>query len=176
MMHWPKRVPESHKHISEKHLTFLSNHIYSRCSKVYTDWTRDKVIPKTMEARNSQNTRLAKKKGSCRISIVRWAQLLGYTSWVHVLGTRLGYTSWVHVLGTCLGYTSWVHVFTALESAPTPYCTLRSRHEPRDRNHLGQYTAISDGTECERYWEARTKMMENRLCSFSITIFVTTCH
>jgi hypothetical protein len=48
--------------------------------KCVQTWTRDKVIPKTMEARNSQNTRLAKKKGSCRISIVRWAWLLGYIS------------------------------------------------------------------------------------------------
>jgi len=33
-----------------------------------------------MEARNSQNIRLAKKKGSYRISIVRCAWLFGYTS------------------------------------------------------------------------------------------------
>jgi hypothetical protein len=36
-----------------------------------------------MEARNGQNTRLAKKRGSCRISIVRWAWLPGYTSSPH---------------------------------------------------------------------------------------------
>jgi len=30
-----------------------------------------------------------------------------------------------------------------------------------DRNHLGRCTVLSSGTECERYWEARTKMMEN---------------
>jgi len=46
-------------------------------------WTRDKAIPKTMEARNSQNTRLAYKKGGCRISTVCWAQLFGYTSSLH---------------------------------------------------------------------------------------------
>jgi len=40
-------------------------------------------------------------------------------------------------------------------------CTLCSPHEPMDRNHLGQCTALSNKTECERYWEARTKMMEN---------------
>ena len=44
---------------------------------------------------------------------------------------------------------------------PDPYCTLCSLHEPMDRNHLGQCTALTDKTECERYWEARTKMMEN---------------
>ena len=46
-------------------------------------WIRDEAIPKTMEAKNSQNTRLTKRKGSCRISTVRWAWLLGYTSSPH---------------------------------------------------------------------------------------------
>jgi hypothetical protein len=31
------------------------------------------VIIKTMEERNNQNTRLAKKKDGCRISTMRWA-------------------------------------------------------------------------------------------------------
>jgi len=44
---------------------------------------------------------------------------------------------------------------------PDPYCTLCSLHEPMDSNHLGQCTAFTNKTECERYWEARTKMMEN---------------
>jgi len=30
-----------------------------------------------------------------------------------------------------------------------------------DRNHLRHCTALSNKTEHERYWEARTKMMEN---------------
>ena len=34
-------------------------------------------------------------------------------------------------------------------------------------------TALSSGTEWERYWEARAKMMENWLLPFSITISVT---
>jgi len=34
-------------------------------------------------------------------------------------------------------------------------------HEPMDRNHLGRCTMFYSGTECERYWEAGTKMMEN---------------
>jgi hypothetical protein len=42
-----------------------------------------KVISKTMEARNSRNTRLTKKKGGCRISTMRWAWLLGYTYLSH---------------------------------------------------------------------------------------------
>jgi len=44
---------------------------------------------------------------------------------------------------------------------PDPYCTLCSLREPMDRNHLGQCTALLKGTECVRYWGARTKMMEN---------------
>jgi len=44
---------------------------------------------------------------------------------------------------------------------PDPYCTLRNLHEPMDRNHLGHCTALSNGTEYERYWEVRTKTMEN---------------
>jgi len=57
-----------------------------------------------------------------------------------------------------------------------PYCMLCSLCEPMDRNHLGQCTALLNRTECERYWEARTKMMENWLCLFTITIFVTTSY
>ena len=44
---------------------------------------------------------------------------------------------------------------------PDPYCILGSLREPMDRNHLGQGTALLNRTECERYWETRTKMMEN---------------
>ena len=43
---------------------------------------------------------------------------------------------------------------------PVPYCMLCILHETMDRNHLGRCTALSSRTECERYWEARTKMME----------------
>ena len=46
------------------------------------------AISKTMEARISQNTRLTKKKGSCRVSIVRWAWLLGNTSSPHWNSSR----------------------------------------------------------------------------------------
>ena len=44
---------------------------------------------------------------------------------------------------------------------PDPYCMLCSLREPMDRNHLGQYTALLNRTVCERYWEVRTKIMEN---------------
>ena len=55
---------------------------------------------------------------------------------------------------------------------PDPYCTLRNHHELIDRNHVGQCTALSNETECERYWEARTKMMGNWLRYFIINIFL----
>ena len=58
---------------------------------------------------------------------------------------------------------------------PDPHCKLRSLHEPMDRNRPGQCTALSNKTECERYWEDRTKMMENWLRHFFITIFCD-CH
>jgi hypothetical protein len=45
-----------------------------------------------------------------------------------------------------------------------------------DRKHVGQCTALSSRAECERYWEARTKMMEIWLRSFSITISVTAAY
>jgi len=59
---------------------------------------------------------------------------------------------------------------------PDPYCMLCSLHETMDRNHLRRCTALSSGTECERCWVARTKMMENWLLPFSITVFVTTSY
>jgi len=40
---------------------------------------------------------------------------------------------------------------------PDPYCMLCTLREPMERNHLGQCTALSNKTECERYWEARTE-------------------
>ena len=43
---------------------------------------------------------------------------------------------------------------------PDPYYMLCSLCEPMDRNHLGQCTALLNRTECERYWEARIKMVE----------------
>jgi hypothetical protein len=59
---------------------------------------------------------------------------------------------------------------------PDPYCMLCSLHEPMDKNHLGQSTALSNRTECEQYWEARTKMTENCLRSLSVIIFVTAAY
>jgi hypothetical protein len=77
----------------------------------------------------------------------------------------------------CVGHDCLGTHLHRIGSGPDPYHMLCSLHKPMDRNHLGQCTAFSDRTECERRWETRTKMMENWLCSFSITIFMTTpCH
>ena len=39
-----------------------------------------------------------------------------------------------------------------------PFCMLCGPQEDMDRNHLQRCAALSGTTECERYWEARTKM------------------
>jgi len=109
---------------------------------VYRHELETKLSQKTMEAKNSQNTRLVKKKGGCRISTMR----------------RSGHD--------CLA----THLYR-IAIRPDPSCTLCSLREPMDRNHLRQCTALFNRTECERYWEARTQMIVNWLCSFFITIF-----
>ena len=48
---------------------------------------------------------------------------------------------------------------------PDPYCMFCSLHESMDRNHLGQCTELSNRTDCEWYWEARTKLVENCVSS-----------
>jgi hypothetical protein len=71
----------------------------------------------------------------------------------------------------CVGHDRLGTHLHRIEIRPDPYCMPCSLREPMDKNHVGQCTALFNGTECERYWEAGTKMMENWLCSFSITIF-----
>ena len=61
----------------------------------------------------------------------------------------------------CVGHDCLGAHLHCIGIRPDPYCTLCSLREPMDRNRLGQCTALSNKTECERYWEARTKMMEN---------------
>jgi hypothetical protein len=71
----------------------------------------------------------------------------------------------------CVGHDCLGTHLRHIRIRPDPYCMLCSLRKSMDRNHIGQCTALCNSTECERYWEARTKMMENWLCSFSITIF-----
>jgi ribonuclease HI len=60
-------------HIRETSYHSIKLHLKQVFQSVYRHELEIKVSQKTMEARNGQNTRLAKKRGSCRISIVRWA-------------------------------------------------------------------------------------------------------
>ena len=104
----------------------------------------------------------------------------------HELETRLSHKPWTQEISKvtdwprrravaefrqCVGHDCLGAHLHRIAIRPDPYCTLCSLHEPTDRNHPGQCTALSNKTECERYWEARTKMMEKRLCYFIITIF-----
>jgi hypothetical protein len=67
---------------------------------------------------------------------------------------------WLCIGQDCLG----THLH-CIGIRPDPYCMLCSLCKPMDRNHLGQCTALFNRTKCERYWEARTTIMENWLCS-----------
>jgi hypothetical protein len=44
---------------------------------------------------------------------------------------------------------------------PDPFFMLCNLREPMERKHLRQCAALTNGTVCEQYREARTKMMEN---------------
>ena len=92
------------------------------------------------------------------------------------LGTKLSQKPWTQELAKipdwprrkaiaefrlCVGHDCLGTHLHRIGIRPDPYCMLCSLHETMDRNHLGRCTALSTGTECERYWEARTKMMEN---------------
>jgi len=76
----------------------------------------------------------------------------GYTTWRWIYFAYF----WLCVGHDCLG----THLHRIV-IRPETYCTLCSLREPVDRKHLGQCTALFNRTECERYWEAWTNMMEN---------------
>ena len=97
------------------------------------------------------------------------------------LGTKLSQKPWTQELAKtpdcprrrafaefrlCIGHDCLGTHLHRIGIRPDPYCMLCSLHETVDRNHLRRCTALSSGTECERYWEARTKMMENWLLPF----------
>jgi len=66
----------------------------------------------------------------------------------------------------CVGHDCLGAHLHSIGIRPDPYCMLCSLHEPMDRNHLGQCTAIINKTECGRYWEART-INDGKLTLFS---------
>jgi len=94
----------------------------------------------------------------------------------HELGTKLPQKPWKQEIAKipywprrkavaefrlCVGHDCLGTHLHPIGIRPDPYCTLCSLRELMDRNQLGQYTLLFNRTECERYWEARTKMMEN---------------
>jgi len=85
--------------------------------------------------RHELETRLSQKPGNQGIAkIVDWARTKAVTEFRLCVGHDC--------LGTHLHRT---------EIHPEPYCMLCSIHKPMDKNHLGQCTALSNRTECERY-------------------------
>jgi len=94
----------------------------------------------------------------------------------HELQTRLSHKPWKQEIAKipdwprrkavvefqlCIGHDCLGTLLHGTGICPDPYCMLCSLRKLTDRNHLGQCTALLNRTECERYWEARTKMMEN---------------
>ena len=94
----------------------------------------------------------------------------------HELETRLSHKLWMQEISKvtdwprrravadfelCVGHDCLGAHLHCIGIRPDPYCTLCSLHEPMDRNRLGQCTALTNKKERERYWEARTKMIEN---------------
>ena len=100
----------------------------------------------------------------------------------HELETRLSHNPWTQEISKvtdwtrraiaefrlCVGHDCLGTHLHRVGIRPDPYCTLSSLQEPMDRNHLGHCTALSNNMEYEWYWEARTKMMENWLCYFTV--------
>ena len=66
----------------------------------------------------------------------------------------------------CVGHDCLESHLHRIGIRPNPYCMLCSLHETMDRNRLGRCTALSSGTDYERYWEARTQIMGNWLLHF----------
>ena len=60
----------------------------------------------------------------------------------------------------------------AVTSPTIPLPNIQNETFPMDRNHLGQCTALLNRTECERYWVARIKMLENWLCFSVLLLFL----
>ena len=52
-------------------------------------------------------------------------------------------------LQLCVGHDCLGTHHHRIGICPDPYCMLCGLCEPIDRNHLGQYTALCNRTECE---------------------------
>ena len=109
-----------------------------------------------MEARNNHNTRMTKKKGSCRISIVRWAWLSGYTPSHDCPGTHLQWLS-----GHTPSMIVRAHTFTALESVPPHIAWYAPSANPRTETiqdnvpHCLMGQRVSDtGRPGQKWWKS----------------------
>ena len=49
---------------------------------------------------------------------------------------------------------------------PLPFCTLCNLNEEMDRAHLQKCPALSQQSECDRYWEARRLLMQIEFTNF----------
>jgi len=134
-------------------------------------------------ARNEQSDALAKKGAKITQTHIReksYQSIKPHLKQVlqsvyrHELGTRLSHKPWkqeitklpdwprrkaVAEFRLCVWHDCLGTHLHRVGIRPDPYCMLCSLREPMDRNHLGQCTALLNGTECERYWEARTEMV-----------------
>ena len=86
-------------------------------------------------------------------------QTLGQVTTEHILQSYFfiylttAYREWDHhiLLKDEILHRSWWPTYN-------PFCMLCGLQEDMDRNHLPRSAALSGTTECERYWEAKTKM------------------
>ena len=96
----------------------------------------------------------------------------------HELETRLSHKPWkqeiakitdwprrkaVAEFGLFVGHVCLGTRLHCIGIHPDTDCMLYSLSEFIDRKDLDQCTALINGTECERYWDSRIKMMVNRL-------------
>jgi len=113
------------------------------------------------------------RSGNSQIFLGRCSKSFHWCEYIYIYISKV--TDWprraVAEFRLCVGHDCLGAHLHRIGIRPDPYCMLCSLHEPMDRNRLGQCTALTNKTECERYWEARTKMMENWLCYFIITKF-----
>jgi len=99
-------------------------------------------------------------------SIKRHLKQAFWSMYRHELETRLSHKQWmqeiskvtdwprrraVAVFRLCVGHDCLGAHLHRIGIRPDHYCTPCSLHDPTDRNHLGQYTALTNETECEWY-------------------------
>jgi len=159
----------------------LLRHLKAKYKQIVLQW-----IPGHSQVAGNEHADTVAKKGA-KITQTHIREASYYSIKLHLiqvfrsayrqeLGTKLSQKPWTQELAIipdwprrkavaefrlCVGHDCLGTHFHRIGMRPDRYCMLYSLHETMDRNRLGRCTALSSGTECERYWEARTKMMEN---------------